>query len=190
MGWKMKLTRIDAYAFFIGAAVVAGWFAYSSAIKKSVPATDFFTVREINIPDFVEGSDPVVVYDRTIKRDFIGTFIVEIHKAETSANYAVCSNSAARNYKAGEKPPPTVTLKWFVDRDCGLSAGQYVAETTWKIEAEGYPAKEYSATSNVFRVLPEGAQLYVTPQQIEQLSKAQDLLNDPIPVLPTESSPP
>ena len=178
----MRLSRIDAYAAIVGTIALIAWFSYSDAAKQAVPATDFFTVRELNIPDYVEGQDPVVVYDRTIKQEFLGTFVVEIHKADPTANYAVCSNSAVRTYKTGEKRPETVTLKWFVDRDCGLTPGQYVIETTWKIEAEGYPDKEYSAVSNVFRVLPKGAQLYVTPEQIEQLSKAQDLLNNPIPI--------
>lgn len=168
----MKFTRIDAYAAFVGAMAVALWFSYSNSVKESLPATDFFTVREINIPDFVEGTDPVMTYDRNIKKDFLGTFIVEIHAATASANYSVCSNSASRTYKAGEKKPETVTLKWFVDRDCALKSGQYVAETTWKIEAEGYPTKEYSAVSNVFRVLPKGAQLYVTPEQVQKLEES------------------
>lgn len=176
------LSKVDFFAFIAAAALFVGYGYYDSRMKEHAPATDFFTVREINIPDFVQGTDPVMVYDRTIKRDFIGTFVVEIHRAEKGANYAVCSNSATRTYKAGEKAPETVTLDWFVDRKCGLMPGQYVAETAWKIEAEGYPDKEYSAISNVFRVIPEGAQTYVTPEQVEQLKKAEELLLNPIPV--------
>lgn len=175
------INRTDIWAVIIGAGLLTGYVQYQKAAHEAAPATDWFTVREVNIPNFVEGQNPIIVYDRTIKKDFFGTFVVEIHKAEPGVNYAVCSNSASRTYKAGEKPPETVDLKWFVDRDCGLKSGQYVAETTWKIEAEGYPDKEYSAVSNVFQVLPAGSQTYITPKQIDQLEKAQELLNESEP---------
>jgi len=181
---REMIKRVDAYAALVGAVLIAGWMAYYSGVKEAAPATDFFVVNTLSIPDFVEGTDPVMVYDRTIKKDFLGTFMVEIRATTATANYTVCSNSGSRSYTVGKKLPETITLKWFVDRDCGLLAGQYVAETTWKIEAQGYPMKEYSAVSNVFRVIPKGGQLYIKPEQVEQLKKSQEIFDDPIPIIP------
>lgn len=186
---NFKPSRVELWAFIAASIVLTGWYSYSNRVKDATPATDFFTVREINIPDFEQGDDPVMVYDRTIKRDFIGTFIVELRKAEKGVREPACANSVVRTYKIGEKPPETVTLKWFVDRECPLPEGQYVAEATWRIEAEGFPMKEYSAVSNVFRVLPKGAQAYVTPEQMEQLERAQILLDNPIPLVEGASPP-
>gem|GEM_PF-1259907 len=175
--------KIELVAAGVAVVMTVGYGYYDDLAKKNTPASDFFTVRQVSIPDFSEGQNPVIVYDRTVKKDFFGTFVVEIHRAEEGVNYAVCSNSASRTYRLGEKPPETVDLKWFIDRECGLLPGQYVAETTWKIEAEGYPTKEYSAVSNVFKVFPKGAKAYISLDEQEQLVKAQELLDDPIPVL-------
>lgn len=181
-------TKVDFFSLMAASLLFVGYSAYDRNVKSSAPATEFFEVKNINIPDFTQGTDPVMAYDRTIKKNFIGTFIVEIHKAEKDVHNAVCSNSATRTYKANEQPPDIVTLDWFVDRKCGLPPGQYVVETTWKIEAEGYPAKEYSALSNVFRVLPEGAQAYVTPEQVMQLEVAKELLENPLPLIGGDTS--
>lgn len=176
------LKRVDAYAAIVGAALLTGWFAYSSTVKDASPATDFFSIETLNIPDFVEGNDPVMSYSRTIKQNFFGTYIVEIVDVKANrASLPVCINSGSRNYTVGKKLPNPVTLGWFVNKDCGLKPGQYIANSTWKIEADGYPPKSYDKSSNVFRVIPKGGQLYVDPKIIEQLQQSQELLDNPTP---------
>lgn len=176
----MRLTRIDAYAFFVGAAIFAGWLAWSNAVRESTPATEWFSVRNISVPDFVKGDDPAVVYDREIRQPFSATWNVEVHPATASSDYPVCTGSGTNLYKPNETLPENgVTLSWLVGRVCDLPEGQYNLEVNYEIRPAGYPAKQYSATSNIFRVLPEGAQLYVAPEQVQQLEKAQELLENP-----------
>lgn len=177
----MKLTRIDAYAVLTGAVVVAGWFAYSSAVKEAIPATEWFSVRNISVPDFVKGEDPAVIYDREVKQPFSGTWNVEVHPVSAAVDYPVCTGSGTNLYKPNEAlPEKGVTLSWLVGRVCNLSEGQYNLEVNYELRPRGYPAKQYSATSNIFRVLPEGAQLYIEPEQVQQLEKAQELLESPM----------
>lgn len=176
----MKLTRIDAWAFFAGAGALAGWLAYSSAVKETTPATEWFSVRNISVPDFVKGEDPAVVYDRVISKPFSGTWNVEVHPVSAAEDYPVCTGSGTNLYKPNETlPEKGITLSWFVGRVCDLPEGQYNLEVNYEIRPEGYPTKQYSATSNIFRVLPKGSQLYIAPEQVQQLEKAQELLNNP-----------
>ena len=56
----------------------------------------------------------------------------------------------------------------------------------WKIQPDGNPIKEYKTISNSFNVVPKGGALFVTPKLIEQLKDSQELLDNPIPVKPTE----
>jgi len=67
----------------------------------------------------------------------------------------------------------------FVNSPCAPKEGQYVAQVSWIVLAEGYRPKRLTYVSNVFRVLPKGSLRYVPPEQVQQLEKAQELLNNP-----------
>lgn len=176
----MKLHRVDMLAAVVAVAVVFGWTQWSEHSRNALPASDWLTVNNISVPDFVQGEDPAVIYDREIKKVFSGTWNVEVHGSTASNNYAVCSGSGTNLYKPEEALPESgVTLSWLIGRICDLPEGQYNLEANWEIRPEGYPPKQYAATSNIFRVLPKGAQLFIEPEQVEQLDKAQKLMENP-----------
>ena len=135
---------------------------------STTPAQDFFEVRHVSVPPFIQGDDPLIVYDRIIKKDFFGTWNVEVHGIATDGTeFLVCSGSGVNKYE-----PKETALKigfrfsqYVGNKDCNLQPGQYVLQSNWEIRAEGYPEKQESNTSNLFKVLPKGSQLYVTPEQ-------------------------
>lgn len=180
---RWKLHRSDFLAVLIAMAMGAGWYSYNNASKRDAPATDWFSVRNISVPDFVEGEDPIIIYDRDIKKSFNATWSVEVHGATASTNYPICTGSGNNKYQPGETlPEQGVRLSWFVGRiECvHVPPGKYNLEINYEIRPPGYPTKIYTATSNIFTVAPKGSELYLSPDKIDQLDKAQDLLNNPI----------
>jgi len=180
----MKLTRVDAYAFLFGTVFLVIWFGLSAKWKDAAPSTDFFEVNRLYVADFVQGDDPILSYDRTIKQKFFGTWAAEIYDATLKERtIPACFGDGSRIYDASDEPPIPVTLKWFIDKDCHLEPGQYIVEVVWKIQPEGYPVKEYKTNSNIFNVIPMGGKLYVDPLILEQLENQQELLDNQIPAV-------
>jgi hypothetical protein len=153
--------------------------------KEAKPSTDWFEVNILVIPDFSIGEDPKIVYSRNIKQPFNGSWTVDI--IHVTDNSIVCYNSEKRDYTPGRTlSPEGIKISWFFSsvkwENCSssLSPGQYTLRASWILEPAGYPVKNYAVSSNVFRILPKGAQPYVTPEQTMQLDKAQKLLDNPI----------
>lgn len=170
----MNITRIDIFGAVGGVLIAGVIYSYMVSVKNAAPPTEWFAVKDISVPDFVQGDDPPVIYNRQILKPFYGDWSVEIHGTNESTDYAICAGSGSAYYEPKENLPDTgVSMSWFFGyeawKGCSLNDGQYVLQTHWKIRPIGYPEKEYSMTSNIFRVLPKGAQLYVTPTQSQQL---------------------
>lgn len=136
------------------------------------PADNWFEVKNISIPNFIDGDDPNIIYDRVIKKPFSATWNVEVHRAGEAEDFAYCTGSGTNFYEPKEVLPDSgVTLSWFIGKKCNLPSGQYTIESHWEIRPEGYPTKEESYTSNLFRVLPKGSQLFITPEQSQKLEE-------------------
>jgi hypothetical protein len=184
---EMKITRIDYLSFMVAAMVVmiaaVAWMMWEDSVererRRSVwqakidqPATDWFSVSNISIPEFLEGQDPTIVYDRVVKLPFNGTWVADAIATESGANQSVCTGNGTIRDKAGKSLQVSgIKLSWLMGKDCRLNAGQYSIMINYEIKPLGYPPKFYSATSNIFRVLPEGSQLYLEPEQIEKLEQ-------------------
>lgn len=176
--WKPQ--RIDILAVAIAISGILFWYGHDRSVKRDTPATDWFSVRNISVPDFIEGDDPIIIYDRDIKKPFSATWSVEAHGATASTNYAICTGSGTNKYEPGETLPESgVKLSWFIGKECSLPEGAYNLEVNYEIRPAGYPPKVYTATSNIFNIAPKGSQLFIDPSQVDQLDKAQELLNNP-----------
>jgi hypothetical protein len=133
----------------------------------------WMVVRNVAVPDFVEGTDPLITYSREIRKPFIGEWLVEVHQAG-SADTAPCYGSGRNRYEVDEViPEGGVLLSWFIGTKCSLPPGKYILDTTWTILADGYPPKEIRYLSNPFTVLPKGGQLFLTPEQAQRLDGKQ-----------------
>lgn len=139
---------------------------------KAVPSEAFFEVKNVSVPDFIEGENPLIVYDRQVKKTFYGAWNVEVHQVGGETDYAYCSGSGANKYEPKEQLPKVgVKFDWFIGKECHLPAGQYILQVNWEIHPDGYPPKFQTFTSNIFRVFPQGSQLFVTPEQSHKLEK-------------------
>ena len=144
------------YSYWLQGVLLAFlvWFgsiyAYDS-YKSAIPVSDFF-IAKVEIPDMKVGENPIIVYDRKIKKNFIGTFHAEIKSVENIITVCAGSVSGIKYDTTDKLDPSKVTLEWFLGKTCNLSPGQYFIETTWTINNENWPTKYYTNTSNIFEV--------------------------------------
>lgn len=168
------IKKIDIYAVVAALIVVAVWFQYAWVKQSARPATDWFEVETLNIPDFIAGNAPSIAYQREIRKSFAGSYKIAIIQAAPGDIGAItCLNSEKVDYVANRLLPPVVDLAWlFGDAEwpsCAakLREGEYQARISWDIEVPGLPVKNYMKLSNIFRVFPEGAQLYAPATEQE-----------------------
>ena len=150
--------------------------------REAEPADKWFVVKNVAIPDFTQGEDPAIIYDREYRGDASINRDVDIHLAETVGAPPICSGRNVTARKSDTLADVKILLSDFVGTPCKLAPGKYVAETSWLIIPEGYPPKHVSYVSNIFQVIPSGSLDYVPPEQVQQLENAQKLLNNQIPV--------
>lgn len=142
----------------------------AEAERAAAHVHEWFVVRNVSVPDFMEGADPLIVYDREVYKPFNGTWNVDIRKVSGGTQFNICIGSGVSSYKPSEKLPAAgVLLSYFVGKKCDLPPGTYIMEATWELRPPGYPIKETSFTSNQFQVLPSGSQQYLTPEQVQKL---------------------
>jgi hypothetical protein len=158
--------------------IILAWQQYSfrsirearyNAYLAAVPE-EWFVVRNVAVPDFIEGTDPLISYAREIRKQFVAQWIVEVHPVGVKDNFAICTGSGVNNYEPFEQMPENgVTLSWFIGKNCNLKQGKYILDATWSIMSEDMPPKVVRFGSNPFMVLPRGSQLYLTPEQVQKL---------------------
>lgn len=126
--------------------------------RNAVPAENWFRVNNIFVPDFAQGDDPTMTYDRTILSEFQGFWVIEIQRLdpETGAFSPECSGSGISDYEPADYiPAGLVKLQWFMGKPCpNLFVGKYRLRGSWSLRKPGWPEKTTVAYSNVFEVLP------------------------------------
>lgn len=137
--------------------------------REEARPQEWFVVKNVFVPDHLEGENPLLVYARTVHKPFNATWNVDVHllgEAETS----VCTGSGNSTYTSTEVLPESgVELSWFIGKRCQLKPGNYTLHTTWEMRIPDYPPKVTTYISNSFLVLEKGSQKYLTPEQVEKL---------------------
>lgn len=143
--------------------------------RNSEPIENWVDMRSVFVPDHVINQEALVVYDRDIKKPFIADWTVKAVPIDESPTF-ICEASGKKDYVAGDTnlPDAGITLEYiFRAHPCKWEPGDYLLKTTWIVKRPGYNDVLIRRNSNVFRVLPEGAQLYVTPEQVQKLEDVQ-----------------
>ena len=128
----------------------------------AIAPEEWFEVIELYVPDHEAGEDPLLAYDRDIRADFRGYWVVEIKNRNALVNggrfFTACSGNGASDYDPGDVlDPAKVTWTWFIGRPCEVPPGIYRMEVTWDMKVpESDKAKRYTALSNAFRVYEPG----------------------------------
>lgn len=145
------------------------------AARNAEPIENWLNQRSVFVPDFVLGDDVNVVFDRDpIKRSFTSEWSVTVITADENLA-AICDVSGFKDYEPGDTLAAIgVSMKtMFGPKPCAWTPGEFVMRATWKISREGYEDKIITRTSNPFRVLEPGAQIYVEPEQVQKLEGMQ-----------------
>lgn len=122
------------------------------------PARWWYQPISVQIADALEGDDPVVSINRTIKRDFDGRYTVSIWRDPPDGHVA-CAGSDTLRYRGGLYEPHDAPLtQWADDPWCQrLALGRYYAEACWTVLRPFWgivPDKTICAMSNIFTVNP------------------------------------
>ena len=126
---------------------------------QSVEPDAWWEVNEIFVPDHVEGSNPEMVYDRTVREDHRGFWVAEVQRVVVGAKGTVfsqaCTGSGVDDYETTDFiPGNTVTWNWFLGRPCVVPPGEYRIQLTKDMTKPGWPVKQSRDLSNVFTVEP------------------------------------
>lgn len=166
-----SVTELLSAAFAV--SLVLGYGAWDRQAKRGEPVEHFFDVQNVSIPNFKEGDDPLIVYDRAAKQAAKVTRIVEVLRAAAPDGVPVCEGRNTHKYENDFTiPEPTLRLSNFVGTKCDLAPDLYIPKVLWLVQAEGYPTKRIKRIGDQFRVLPKDAQPYITDKQLDQ--KVQD----------------
>ena len=141
-------------AFFAGLA----WLTALSAMHLW-PASWWLEIDSVRVADGTEGRPILMHVERTIHRDFSGTWGVSVRSLTGQGSMVSCAASAVSSYRTGADLPEVLTLGWWRNGRCEtLPPGTYLVQTTWQIHGSGIlPAKTVQATSNPFVIYAGGA---------------------------------
>ena len=179
----MKLRRVDIFSVSFSVLLSFGIYLYIEGRKEAEPASNWYVLRSINVPDFVEGDDPVVTFESEVRQPVMVEFNVQAHKINDGVGFPPVCPTEGRIYRTPDDNKGLTLVKWSefmamgAHPDCQLPAGEFILKARVGLKIAGYPDKELDRASAPFRVLPKGSLLYVEPQQAQELQKLE--LADP-----------
>ena len=145
----------------LGRAAFIGGLLWLSALAAMHlwPASWWLEIASVRVADGIEGKPVLMHVERTIHRDFSGTWGVSVRSLTNHGSSVACAASAVSSYRIDADFPGVLTLGWWTNGRCEtLPAGTYLVQTTWQIHGSGIlPAKTVQATSNPFVIYARGA---------------------------------
>ena len=145
----------------LGRAAFIGGLLWLSALAAMHlwPASWWLEIASVRVADGIEGKPVLMHVERTIHRDFAGTWGVSVRSLTDQGSMVACAASAVSDYRTGADLPKVLTLGWWTNGRCEtLPPGTYLVQTTWQIHGSGIlPAKTVQATSNPFVIYAGGA---------------------------------
>ena len=171
-----KTLLIDAVALLVAIAVAIGIFRVAEYRKQSMPIGDWFEVRQFYIPDFAVGDDPLVLLDVAVTEKLASKTVIAIRDLTMSARSpADCIVTSKVNLSPEQNDGiKAVTLSSLLgNAKCTLGEGEHVMEITWAVERDGYEPATVNKISNIFTVIPRGAQRYITEEEQMKIQQAE-----------------
>lgn len=151
---KMADLMLGRMAFLLGLL----WLSALAAMHLW-PASWWLEISSVRVADGIEGKPVLMHVERTIHRDFVGTWGVSVRSLTDQGSMVACAASAVSDCRIDADLPEILTLGWWTAGQCRtLPAGTYIVQTTWQIHGSGtLPAKTVQATSNPFVIYAGGA---------------------------------
>ena len=125
-----------ALALFL--VFVLAYPAFTNFRRARVPVSAWFEVAPVVVTDTYVGDDPLVWYERSIKKEFFGDWAVEIKDAHSDGVTACYGNGAALYTPNRDVINNPVSLSWFIGKFCDLPAGAYHGTVTFVLKKEGF----------------------------------------------------
>lgn len=153
--WREKLVEL-LLAVIVAYMVVQVSLLIGARNKNLLPASAWFQVNDIFVPDHTTGTNPTMIYDRSVREDFKGFWIVEVQQVRTDGLFShACGGFGTSLYSTDEVIEKNeVTWDWFIGRPCAVAPGHYRLRVSYAMRRTGWPEKELTAISNVFTVHP------------------------------------
>ncbi len=155
------LISLGIFAVIVGnaPALIRTWNGHSGM-------DEFFVVRQFEVDKFTEfGKEPVLYYDRDVRKDFHAHWTATIQKISEDGTFSYfCSGSDHNSYKAGiNLSKEKLTVDWIVKSDPSCknlktTPGTYRIVISWDEIDRGpyYLPTKMEVVSNVFKILGEG----------------------------------
>jgi hypothetical protein len=136
--------------------IIAG-FAYviHEAYQDNRQGSEWLVVSRVLVADATQGQPVKLFVDREIKKDFTGTWSVNVRRVTADALEIACTASGGGLYRKQATLPTPLTLDWWTfPVRCDLPPGQYVLDTVWRIQAASDRVKLVTASSRIFTIHP------------------------------------
>jgi hypothetical protein len=144
---------LDSWSVFTLTLCVAG--AY--AVVFYWPASYWLEVAPILAGPARAGKAVPMAVERSINRDFVGSWTVSVKQYSVAGWVSFCSASGQTRYTKDAKLPANLDLGWWTDGRCpSLPVGRYLVDTVWSVHSVfwGLPTKDVVIRSNIFEVTP------------------------------------
>jgi hypothetical protein len=159
-----------AIAWLLFTAVVLSYNYIKQQQRELAPLDEYFIVRQIAVPNFPVGQNPVMIYDRTVNKQFRGHYTVEVQEAGTLQPIEECTGSFDINYDPDKQlPEGGPTLFWFIGHPCNIPIGPYRLQACWDVYRENASTIHYCRPSAIFNVFD--------PSNMEQMNTEQQQNN-------------
>jgi hypothetical protein len=150
---KIRTAEVAVALFLASVTIQVVTFAHEQR-RDSVPATKWFKVNEVFVPDHTVGQNPPVIYDRMVFEGFRGFKLAEVQRRDIDGlMFTECSGAEINEYAVEDViPEKTVSFDWLVGRPCAVGPGTYRLRISYDLRRDGWPPKQLSVLSNVFTV--------------------------------------
>lgn len=148
--WLLEATVALVLAFF----VIQISSSISERRRQLLPASSWFVVNEVFVPDHARGVNPDLVYDRLIRENFVAFWIVEVQKVSSEGLFQTeCSGFGTNEYNRDEVLENNL-MSWvqLIGRECVVPPGSYRLRISYTMKRPGWPEKELLVISNLFNV--------------------------------------
>lgn len=118
------------------------------------PASYWFEVDHISVPNAKVGKPIVMEVQRSIHRPFSADWHVVVRRRTTAGSWVItCAADGSTDYLPEASLPQPTTLDWWTNGRCpSLTPGTFRIHTTWQLEPQYVPTKRVTAVSNIFEV--------------------------------------
>ena len=140
----------------IGSVMFGMGIVIGSTVIASLTASVWFEAH-VEVPDHRIGQDPMVEYERVIRRNMNGQWTVEVQRHVDGEWVEVCQGDGIAAYGVDEKQTLQMSLSRYAGVDvaeCLDRPGSYrVVTAWWMLDGEGSAPNGFWDESNVFEVM-------------------------------------